>query len=192
MSRAPDNAQPISPLFASICNDGTRGRLQRRCLHGAWAKSLLHAIIHGMDVTAVGGELDALTEIQPAVVGAASSNSLNIAPGLPECSECLLRRFLFVAEQSFTLGCYSWLKFSNSHCEPVWVLLFSLAKGVHGGVVDGITDVAPSLFSAGCGAVPEGLFDGVSDLLTQVWKCCLGSVEAWASFLLRTVNSFGL
>ena len=183
---------PSLHLFASICDNGTGGRFQRRCLLDAWAKSLLHAIIHGTDVTAVGGELGALTEIQPVVVGAASSNSLRNTPGLPECSECLLGRFLFVAEQSFTLGCYSWLQFSNSRCEPVWVLRFSLAEGVHGGVVNGITDVAPSLFSAGCGAVPEGLFDGVGGLLTQVWKCCLGSVDAWASFLLRTLNSFGL
>ena len=81
---------PSLHLFASICDDGTRGRLQRCCLRGAWAKRPLHAIIHGTDVIAVGGELDALTEIQPVIVGAASSNSLNIAPGLFECSECLL------------------------------------------------------------------------------------------------------
>ena len=164
---------PSLHLFASLCDDGIRGSLQRRCLRGAWAKSLLQAIIHDTDVTAVGGELDVLTEIQPVVIGAASNKSLNIAPGLPERSECLLGRFLFVAEQSFALGCYSWLKFSNSRFEPVWVLPFSLAKDVLGGVVDGITDVAPSLFSACCGTVPEGLFDGVGKLLTQVWKCCL-------------------
>ena len=52
--------------------------------------------------------------------------------------------------------------------------------------------MAPSFFSACCGAVPEGLLSGVGGALTQVSDCCPGCVDAWASFLLGAVGSFGL
>ena len=44
---------------------------------------------HATDITAVSGELDALTEVCPDVFGAASSNPLGIVSGLPDCWECL-------------------------------------------------------------------------------------------------------
>ena len=51
---------------------------------------------HATDVTAVSGELDALTEIHPVVFGAASSNPLGIVSGLSKYRECLSEGFLLL------------------------------------------------------------------------------------------------
>ena len=58
--------------------------------------------------------------------------------------------------------------------------------------VGGDTDVVPSLFSACCVAVSQGLFSEAGGALTQVSDCCPGCGEAWASFLRGAVDSFGL
>ena len=79
-------------------------------------------------VTLISGELDALTKVQPVVVGTVLSNPFGIVFGFPDCSECLLRPLLLVA-------------YRNAGFKPVWVLSFSSAEGVHGGVLDVITDV---------------------------------------------------
>ena len=44
----------------------------------------------------------------------------------------------------------------------------SLAKGIHGRVVDGITDKAPSSFSIIFGTVLQSLLGGVGEALTQI------------------------
>ena len=100
-----------------------------------------------MNVPAVSRQLDVLTEIQPVVVGEAVSGPLGIVPGLPECSECLIRKLSLVVEQCCPLGCDHWIKFDNASFKPVWVLPLSLAKGIHGRVVNGDTDVVPSFLS---------------------------------------------
>lgn len=50
-------------------------------------KAFVMAFIHGADGTTVSSELDALTKIQPVVVGAASSNHFGIISGVPESCE---------------------------------------------------------------------------------------------------------
>ena len=52
--------------------------------------------------------------------------------------------------------------------------------------------MVPSVFSACCVAVSQGLFSEVSGALTQVSDCCPGCGDAWASFLRGAVDSFGL
>lgn len=54
------------------------------------AVGFFHALKHCTDVAVVSRELNALIEVQPVVIGAVTSNSLGIIPGLPECSKCLL------------------------------------------------------------------------------------------------------
>lgn len=71
----------------------------------------------------------------------------------------------------------------------VWVLPPSLARGVHGRVVNGDTDEVSSFFSACCGVVSVGLFNGVGDAFAQV--SYLSCINAWVSFQLRTVDTFG-
>ena len=137
-------------------------------------------------------KVDALTEIQTVTIGEVVGGPFGIVPCFPECSECLIIRFSLVVEQCCPLGCNRWLEFGNASLKPVWVLPLSLAKGVHDRVVNDNTDVTPSFFSAWCGAVPEGLFNRIGEALTQVWDCCASCVNAWASFLLGTVDTFGL
>ena len=49
-------------------------------------------MVLGVDVTTVSGELNALTEVQPVVIGKALNDLLGAIRGFPECSECLLRK----------------------------------------------------------------------------------------------------
>ena len=68
----------------------------------------------------------------------------------------------------------------------------SLAKGVYSWVIDGLTDVIPSLVGAPCRADPQNISDGVGKVLTQVWHWCPGSIYTGPSLLLGAVDSFGL
>lgn len=45
---------------------------------------------------------------------------------------------------------------------------------------------------SGCGAFFEGLFNGIGKALKQVWDYCPSCVDAWASYVLGTVDTFGL
>ena len=97
--------------------------------------------------------------------------------GLPECSECLIRSLPLVVKQCCPLGGDCWLEVCNACCKPVWVLPPSLARGVHGRVVNGDTDEVSSFFSACCGAVPVGLFNAVGHAFALV--CYLSCIDAW-------------
>ena len=54
---------------------------------------------------------------------------------------------------------------------------FAECIDVHGGVLDGVTDVIPPPFSAADGAVFEGILVGVGDGHTQVRDCCFLFLE---------------
>ena len=114
---------------------------------------------------------------------------MGIIRGPPECSECLIRSFPLVVKQCCPLGGDCWLEVCNASRKPVWVLSPSLARGVHGRVVNGDTDEVSSFFSACCGAVPVGLFNGVGDAFAQV--CYFSCIDAWVSFQRGTVDTFG-
>ena len=49
-----------------------------------------------LDVATVSRELNALTEVQPVVIGTVSNDPLCIIPVLPECRKGLLARLLHV------------------------------------------------------------------------------------------------
>ena len=100
------------------------------------------------------------------------SDPLGIVAGFPEC-----RRLPLEVEQCCPVGCYRSLEFGNDSFKPAWVLPPSLAKGVHGRVVNGDMDVVPSFFSTSCGAVAEGLLNRVGEVLAQVWDCCPSCVD---------------
>jgi len=56
---------------------------------------------------------------------------------------------------------YCWFHIGNAGFKPVWIPPFSSTEGVPGGILDGITDVIPPLFSAASRAVFESILDGV-------------------------------
>ena len=95
--------------------------------------------------------MDVLTEIQPVVPGEAVSDPLGIVAGFPEC-----RRLPLVVEKCCPLGCYRSLEFGNGSFKPAWGLPPSLAKGVHGRVVNGDMDVVPSSLALDVGQSVRG------------------------------------
>ena len=95
--------------------------------------------------------MDVLTEIQPVVPGEAVSGPLGIVAGFPEC-----RRLPLVVEKCCPLGCYRSLEFGNGSFKPAWGLPPSLAKGVHGRVVNGDMDVVPSSLALDVGQSVRG------------------------------------
>ena len=50
-------------------------------LGGTWIEGFLRCIVHNAGVTTISGKFDALTEIQPVVVGVSSSDLLGFVPG---------------------------------------------------------------------------------------------------------------
>ena len=78
---------PSFRLFAFVCDDLAGSRLKGCNLGGTWTEGFLHAILRGTGVATISGEFDALTEIQPVIVGATSSDPLRVVLGLSECSE---------------------------------------------------------------------------------------------------------
>ena len=95
--------------------------------------------------------MDALTEIQPVVHGEAVSDPLGIFAGFPGC-----RRLPLVVEQCCPLGCYLSLEFGNGSFKPAWSLPPSLAKVVHGRVVNGDMGVVPSSLALDVGQSLRG------------------------------------
>ena len=95
--------------------------------------------------------MDALTEIQPVVHGEAVSDPLGIFAGFPGC-----RRLPLVVEQCCPLGCYRSLEFDNGSFKPAWGLPPSLAKVVHGRVVNGDMGVVPSSLALDVGQSLRG------------------------------------
>lgn len=113
--------------------------------------------------------MNALTEVQLVITGTASSYPSGVVSDLPEYSDYLFGRLPLVVEQCCSLGCNCWLEFDSSSYELVLIIPLSLAEGVHGKVVDGVTDVFPFLFSTACGVVSESLLYEVGEALTQIW-----------------------
>lgn len=89
----------------------------------SWSWSIAHAT----EVTKVSGGLDALTEVQPIVVGTVLSNPFGIVFGLPDCSECLLRRLPLVADECHFFDLYCWFHIGDTGFKLAWIPPFSLS-----------------------------------------------------------------
>ena len=111
-------------------------------MRGTWVESYLQAIVHGADIPA---------EIRPVVPGEPVSDPLGIVAGFPDC-----RRLPLVVEQYCPLGCYRSLEFGNGSFKPAWGLPPSLAKVVHGRVVNGDMGVVPSSLALDVGQSLRG------------------------------------
>lgn len=127
----------------------------RSCLH--MGQGPFHTIANVKDVITVIKKLDPLAEGYPVNVGTPSSYSLGIVSGLCECSECLHSRLSFFFLPLFPVPDRQyWLETNQDSA-----VLFCRRCPERTGVVDGITDVIPPLFSTTGRAVFKGILDEV-------------------------------
>lgn len=84
---------------------------------------------------------------------------MNIISGFPESSECLRIRLPPVVDEYYYFGLNCWFQVGNAGFKPIRIPPFSFAEaqGVHGRVVDGVTDVITPLLSVAGRAVFEGV-----------------------------------
>ena len=131
--------------------------LRNRCYLPSYLVCKLPCIADGPSwgsVTTVGGQFNALTEVQPVVVGSATS--------VHRVSFLAFLRMLAFNQSLFHLSILLRAEVSMADLQ------------------DGVTDIIPSPFSAAGWAV----FKGVAEAHTQVWDCCFGGFVARLTSLL--------
>ena len=70
-------------------------------------------------------------------------------------------------------------------------LSFFLTEAAHGWVISSFANMVPSLLYAALWAVLEGLVDSVCEEYTSIWDLGPSYFDAWTSFLLGIMDSFG-